>query len=74
MAEAQDLHLWGVSNDDVNGAVAEGRGLIRFVAALAEMNDVHDIDHATVQAETGADGGGLEPAAGLSLIDIPPAR
>ncbi|EGF94592.1 hypothetical protein BDI01nite_21600 [Brevundimonas diminuta] len=48
--------------------------LISFVAVLAEMNDVHDIDHATVQAETGADGGGLEPAAGLSLIDIPPAR
>jgi hypothetical protein len=44
--------------------------LISFVAVLAEMNDVH----ATVQAETGADGGGLEAAAGLSLIDIPPAR
>ncbi|MBI2251075.1 MAG: hypothetical protein HYU61_15220, partial [Brevundimonas diminuta] len=55
-------------------SLPEVGALISFVAVLAEMNDVHDIDHATVQAETGADGGGLEAAAGLSLIDIPPAR
>ena len=65
VAEVHDLHLWGVSSDDVNGSVhlvlSPGRDAEQVRrAVLAQMNDVHGIDHATVQIETGdGDGAGV---------------
>ncbi|MFK4057429.1 MULTISPECIES: cation diffusion facilitator family transporter [Brevundimonas] len=63
VAEVHDLHLWGVSSDDVNGSVhlvlAEGWDAERVRrAVLAQMNDVHGIDHAAVQIESGPAGEG----------------
>ncbi len=64
VAEVHDLHLWGVSSDDVNGSVhlvlSPGRDAEQVRrAVLAQMNEVHGIDHATVQIETGdGDGAG----------------
>jgi cobalt-zinc-cadmium efflux system protein len=63
VAEVHDLHLWGVSSDDVNGSVhlvlAEGQVAEQVRrAVLVEMNDVHGIDHATVQIEAGPSGNG----------------
>ncbi|HEY1072048.1 cation diffusion facilitator family transporter [Brevundimonas sp.] len=61
VAEVHDLHLWGVSSDDVNGSVhlvlapGEAPEPVRR-AVLGQMNDVHGIEHATVQIETGAGG------------------
>ncbi|MEQ7154114.1 cation diffusion facilitator family transporter [Brevundimonas aurifodinae] len=51
-----DLHLWGISSDDVNGSVhvsasvEDGEDVRRRV--LTVMQDVHGIEHATVQVET----------------------
>lgn len=55
-----DLHLWGISSDDVNGSVhvsvvdADAETVRRRV--LGAMQADHGIEHATVQVETGADG------------------
>ncbi|OYX58053.1 MAG: cation transporter [Brevundimonas subvibrioides] len=60
VAAVHDLHLWGISSDDVNGSVhvsvsgEDGENVRRRV--LTAMQDVHGIEHATVQVETGPSG------------------
>ena len=61
VAEVHDLHLWGISSDDVNGSVhvalAEGKAAepVRM-SVLEQMKSVHGIEHATVQIEEGPGG------------------
>lgn len=61
VAAVHDLHLWGVSSDDVNGSVhvALQEGHVAETVrtgVLEQMKAVHGIDHATVQIESGPDG------------------
>ncbi|MBB5745664.1 cation diffusion facilitator family transporter [Brevundimonas variabilis] len=62
VAEVHDLHLWGVSSDDVNASVhiviVEGQTseTVRL-AVLAALATDHAIQHATVQLEPGAPDG-----------------
>lgn len=56
VAGVHDLHLWGVSSDDVNATVhvviaEEHTPESVRVAVLVQLNQVHGIDHATVQIE-----------------------
>lgn len=70
VSSVHDLHLWGVSSDDVNGSVhvgvsgADGEDVRRRV--LAAMRDDHRIEHATVQVETGASGDPSGPGHGTT--------
>jgi cobalt-zinc-cadmium efflux system protein len=63
-----DLHLWGISSDDVNGSVhvsvsgEDGEDVRRRV--LTAMQDVHEIEHATVQVEIGLGGDPSGPGHG----------
>lgn len=61
VAQVHDLHLWGISSDDVNGSVHvslnEGQvGETVRLGVLEQMKAVHGIDHATVQIEVGTGG------------------
>jgi len=56
VAAVHDLHLWGISSDDVNGSVhvsvfGEDSETVRR-RVLTAMQDAHGIEHATVQVET----------------------
>ena len=56
VAEVHDLHLWGISSEDVNGSVhvvlADGRAAEAVrLRVLEQMNSIHGIEHATVQIE-----------------------
>lgn len=68
VAAVHDLHLWGISSDDVNGSVhvsvtaGEGEDVRRRV--LIAMQDVHGIEHATVQVETSPGGDPVGPGHG----------
>lgn len=68
VAAVHDLHLWGISSDDVNGSVhvsvmdADAEIVRRRV--LEVMQADHGIEHATVQVETGADGDPSGPGHG----------
>ena len=61
VTDVHDLHLWGVSSDDVNASVhvviAEGQPPepVRF-AVLTRLEEDYGIEHATVQIELGPDG------------------
>ncbi|MBN9464950.1 cation diffusion facilitator family transporter [Brevundimonas sp.] len=63
-----DLHLWGISSNDVNGSVhvsvveAGTEDVRRRV--LEAMQTDHGIEHATVQVETGPDGDPSGPGHG----------
>ncbi|WP_419755941.1 cation diffusion facilitator family transporter [Brevundimonas sp.] len=69
VTDVHDLHLWGVSSDDVNASVhvvvAEGQPPepVRF-AVLTRLEEVHGIEHATVQIEFGPDGDKAGPGHG----------
>ena len=69
VTDVHDLHLWGVSSDDVNASVhvviAEGQPPepVRF-AVLTRLEEVHGIEHATVQIELGPDGDKTGPGHG----------
>lgn len=57
VSSVHDLHLWGISSDDVNGSVhvVIDQGQIAEsvrLAVLRSMADKHQIEHATVQVET----------------------
>lgn len=70
VAAVHDLHLWGISSDDVNGSVhvsivdadADAEGVRRQV--LEAMRADHGIEHATVQVETGPDSDASGPGHG----------
>jgi cobalt-zinc-cadmium efflux system protein len=70
VSSVHELHLWGISSDDVNGSVhvgvsgTDGEEVGRRV--LAAMRDVHGIEHATVQVETGASGDPSGPGHGTT--------
>ncbi len=69
VADVHDLHLWGVSSDDVNASVhvsiADGQPPepVRF-AVLVKLEEVHGIEHVTVQVELGSDGDRTGPGHG----------
>lgn len=70
VSSVHELHLWGISSDDVNGSVhvgvsgTDGEEVGRRV--LVAMRDVHGIEHATVQVETGASGDPSGPGHGTT--------